>query len=133
MRPSTGSGLALSPVGERPPVELLSFAGDDRVELRLTHSDQLQVLAADDPDAPLRDRSDAVLGLEWRPELADKQDVERRFQRPGDLVADRDAASRERQYQRILGPEPIESRGELAPGVSPIGEQCQSISHGRRT
>ena len=82
---------------------------------------------------PSSDRSNAVLGLERRPELADEQDVERRFQRPGDLVADRDAASRERQYQRILDPEPIESRGELAAGVSPIREQCQSISHDGRT
>ena len=102
--PLDRKGLALAAVGERPSVELLGFASDDRVELRITHSDQLHVLAADDADAPLRDRSDAVLGLERRPELADKQDVKRGFQGPGDLVADRDAASRERQYQRILDP-----------------------------
>ena len=95
-------GLALAAVDERATVEFGGLAANDRLELLFAHPDQLDVLRADHANTPLGDCPDPVLGLERSSELADEQDVERRIQRHGDLIADRDTASWERQHHRII-------------------------------
>ena len=73
-------------------------------------------------DKPIVSFAKLTSGME-HPNLLDVQ------LRAFDTLLQTDAAARERHYERILTPEPIECLGELATSISTIGEQGQSISH----
>jgi hypothetical protein len=80
-------------------------------------------LVVEDPDAAARDRAHGQLLVPRHAELADQEDVERRLERAGDLVADRDASARERQDDdaRPVGVG-AEHAGQRAAGVGSVAE-----------
>jgi hypothetical protein len=59
----------------------------------------------------------------WEAELPDRKDIERSGQAPSDLVADRNAATREREHHDTVALRVLEQRsGKQLPGVGTVAK-----------
>src|SRR5207247_570296 len=87
-------------VAGQPAVYLGAFPLDERLDLPFVEAEVVQQGAVEDGRAVLGDGTEADLGLSRYTDLAGGDDVEIGVDGPGDLVADRDTAAGQREYQR---------------------------------
>lgn len=123
------NGLAISAVKMGSPLELRALAGDDLLKLLLADPDGLELVLAQESSPAFADRADPILGLHRRAELADDDYVKRRAERCGHFVCDGDAAPGKSDDDWIIGPQSVERRSQLAPGVAPVGEWGEAFRH----
>ena len=80
-------------------------------------------LPVDDPDPVFTDCAHAQLALEWRTELADDNDIQRRAQRPGHLQRDGDTASRQAKHDHRLVSQVFQPRSQPLPRIHAVDEK----------
>ena len=106
--------VALAPESARPAFELGSLAhfdGRDLLGADTCHPDHVVV---EHTCPALADGAHPELGLARHPELADDDHIERCAERASDLGRHRHAAARQREHDRVLAPEVLETRRQLA-------------------
>jgi hypothetical protein len=85
------------------------------------------VVCPDICNRTLSNRTDAVLGLEWMPDLPDCEGIERSVQHCRDLGCDLDATAREAYDDHVVGrltdhPPAYELQGEEPSGPAPVAK-----------
>ena len=120
-------------VAGQPAVYLGAFPLDERLDLPFVEAEVVQQGAVEDGWAVLGDGAQAHLGLSRDTDLAGDDEVEVGVDGPGDLVADRNTAAGQREYQRpaVMG-DAVEvgsdDRGQRATGLGAVGEWV-CVSH----
>ncbi|MWK37910.1 hypothetical protein GEV43_30255 [Actinomadura sp. J1-007] len=123
-RPGRRAGQRpVAPVGPHAAVQLGAFGRDGRGQVVLGQAEPPQQPAVEHRVAALGDRPDAELRLRRIADLARDQDVQPGPQPPRDLVADRDAAARQREDHRALQAERRQPLGERAARLGAVGER----------
>jgi hypothetical protein len=103
-----------------PPPELGPLALDRLVEVGPGEPQSRHGRLVEQGDGVLTDRTDAVLGVPGRTDLAHEDDVERRVETLRHLVGDRHPAAGQREHERIVVREAVQLLREPATGVAAI-------------
>ena len=105
-----------------PAFQLDPLALFDHGDVRLVDTGVAHDVVVEDAHAALTDRPQRQLGLHRHTQLADKDHVEPRAQRGGDLGGDEHTAPRQPHHDRVGAAQFDEQVGQLAPSVGPVGE-----------